>query len=97
MSTQPNHSSHENHSSYDHHTWRLFVNREHFKAVRVLIVMFFKSCIFSTKKCLLSILKGHVQLMHMHIRYHFLADLHVTRHARETERQKRIRNTQNKP
>ena len=43
------------------------------------------------------ILKGHVQLMHMRIRYHFLADLHVTRHARETERQKRIRNTQNKP
>ena len=24
-------------------------------------------------------LKGHSQLMHMRIRYHFLADLHVTR------------------
>ena len=43
------------------------------------------------------ILKGHGQLMHMHIRYHFLPDLHVTRNARETESQKRIRNTQNKP
>ena len=31
------------------------------------------------------------------IRHHFLADLHVTRHARETESQKRIRNTSNKP
>ena len=29
-------------------------------------------------------LKGHGQLMHMRIRYHFLADLHVTGHARET-------------
>ena len=35
--------------------------------------------------------------MHMRIRYHFLADLHVTKHARETESEKRIRNTQNKP
>ena len=35
--------------------------------------------------------------MHMRIRYHFLADLHVTRQARETESEKRIRNTQNKP
>ena len=35
--------------------------------------------------------------MHMHIRYHFLADLHVTRHAGETESEKGIRNTQNKP
>ena len=42
-------------------------------------------------------LKGHGQLMHMRIRYYFLADLHVTRHALETESQKRIRNTQNKP
>ena len=40
-------------------------------------------------------LKGHSQLMHMRIRYHFLADLHVTRHERETESEKR--NTQNKP
>ena len=32
--------------------------------------------------------------MHMRIRYHFLADLHVTRHERETESEKRIRNTQ---
>ena len=38
-------------------------------------------------------LKGHSQLMHMRIRYHFIADLHVTRHARETESEKRIRNT----
>ena len=45
----------------------------------------------------LSNLKGHGQLMHMRIRYHFLADLHVTRRARETESEKRIRNTQNKP
>ena len=29
--------------------------------------------------------------------YHFLADLDVTRHARETEIEKRIRNTPNKP
>ena len=42
-------------------------------------------------------LKGHSQLMHMRIRYHFLADLHVTRHERGTESEKRIRNTQNKP
>ena len=35
-------------------------------------------------------------MMHMRIRHHFLADLHVTRHARETEGEKRIRNTQNK-
>ena len=26
-------------------------------------------------------LKGHSQLMHMRLKYHFLADLHVTRHA----------------
>ena len=45
----------------------------------------------------LSQLKGHSQLMHMRIRYHFLADLHVTRRERETESDKRIRNTQNKP
>ena len=44
-----------------------------------------------------ALLKGHSQLMHMRIRYHFLADLHVTRHERETESEKRIRNTQNKP
>ena len=37
-------------------------------------------------------LKG-TQLMHMRIRYHFLPDLRVTRHGRETEREKRIRNT----
>ena len=41
-------------------------------------------------------LKGHSQLMHMRIRHHSLADLHVTRHARETESEERIRNTQNK-
>ena len=35
--------------------------------------------------------------MHMRIRYHLLADFHVTRHARETESEKRIRNAQNKP
>ena len=44
-----------------------------------------------------SLLNGQSQLMHMRIRYHFLADLHVTRRARETESEKRIRNTQNKP
>ena len=55
-SPQLTHSPHENPLSYDHHTWPLFVNREHFKAVRVLIAMFFKICIFSTKKCLFSIL-----------------------------------------
>ena len=38
-------------------------------------------------------LKGHSQLMHMRIRYHILADLHVTRHAGGTEREKRTRNT----
>ena len=32
--------------------------------------------------------------MHMRIRHHFLADLHVTLHKRET---KRIRNTLTKP
>ena len=42
-------------------------------------------------------LKGHSQLMHMRIRHHFLADLHATRHARETESEERIRNTQNRP
>ena len=35
--------------------------------------------------------------MHMRIRYHFLADLHVTGQALETESEKRIRNTQKKP
>ena len=43
------------------------------------------------------VLNGHSQLMHMRIRYLFLADLHVTRHASETESERRIRNTQNKP
>ena len=47
--------------------------------------------------CAFVSLKGHSQLMHMRIRYHFLADLHVTRHERETESEKRIWNTQNKP
>ena len=39
---------------------------------------------------LVSALEGHNQLMHMRITYHFLADLHVTRHvhARETESDK---------
>ena len=41
-------------------------------------------------------LKGHSQLKHMRISYHFLADLHITRHARETESEKRIWNTLNK-
>ena len=43
---------------------------------------------------LVSALGGHNQLMHMRIRYHFLADFHVTRHvhARETESEKHIRN-----
>ena len=35
--------------------------------------------------------------MHMRIRYDFLADLHVIRHTHETESEKLIRNTQNKP
>ena len=43
------------------------------------------------------VLKGHSRLMYMRIRYHFLAGLHVKKHARETESEKRIRNTQNKP
>ena len=43
------------------------------------------------------ILKGHSQLMHKRIRYYFLADLHVTRHAPQTEFEKRSGNTQNKP
>ena len=34
-----------------------------------------------------------LNLMHMRISYHFLADLHITRHFRETESVKRIRNT----
>ena len=33
----------------------------------------------------------------MRIRYHFLADLYITRHALETESEKRIQNTPNKP
>ena len=40
-------------------------------------------------------LKGHSQLMHMRISYHFvagLADLNITRHARETDSERRIRN-----
>ena len=36
-------------------------------------------------------LKGHSQPVHMRITYHFLADLHITRHARETEGEMRIR------
>ena len=35
--------------------------------------------------------------MHKRIRYHFVTDLHVTRHACETESERRIRNTPNKP
>ena len=42
-------------------------------------------------------LKGHSQLKHLRITYYFLADLPVTKHARQTESEKRIRNTQNKP
>ena len=34
--------------------------------------------------------------MHMRISKHFLADLHITRHTRETESEKRIRNTLHK-
>ena len=45
---------------------------------------------------LLRRLKGHSQLMHTRFRYHFLADLHITRHACETESEKCIRNTLNK-
>ena len=41
-------------------------------------------------------LKGHSQLMHMRISYNFLADLYITRHARETESEERVRNTLNK-
>ena len=40
-------------------------------------------------------LKGHSQLMHMRISYHFLAglaDLYIATHARETGSEKRIRN-----
>ena len=36
-------------------------------------------------------IKGHSQLVLMRIKDHFLADLHVTRHAREIESEKRIR------
>ena len=35
--------------------------------------------------------------MHTRIRYHFLADLDVTRDTRETESEKHIQNTPNKP
>ena len=42
-------------------------------------------------------LKGHSQLLHMRIRYHFLADLRITSHASETESKKGIQNTLNKP
>ena len=37
-------------------------------------------------------LQGHSQLMHMRITYLFLADLHITRHARQTESEKYILN-----
>ena len=37
-------------------------------------------------------LKGHSKLIHMHITYQFLADLHITRHVRETESENGIRN-----
>ena len=39
----------------------------------------------------MSFLKGHSQLMHMRIRYHFFADLHIT-NWHETESKKRTRN-----
>ena len=35
-------------------------------------------------------LKGHIQLMHMRIRYHILADLHVTRRARSLNHRRRF-------
>ena len=37
----------------------------------------------------LQFLKGHSQLVHMRIRYHFLADLHITLH-RKSCAEKRI-------
>ena len=63
---------------------------------------FLHICVFSllyfvTRYIFYKVLKGHRQLMHMQIRYHFLADLHFTKHVRETKSEKRIRNTQNKP
>ena len=39
-------------------------------------------------------LKGRSQVKHMRIWYHSLGDLLVTRHARETESEKRFWNTQ---
>ena len=50
----------------------------------------------STSRFPVKKLKRHSQLKHMRISYHFLADLHITRHARETESEKRIWNTLNK-
>ena len=43
-----------------------------------------------------SVLKG-TQSAGTYAHYHFLADLYITRHALETESEKRIQNTPNKP
>ena len=50
-------------------------------------------CVTREVKVLPMSLKRHSQLMHMRLRYHFLANLHITRHAHETEGERRIRNS----
>ena len=39
--------------------------------------------LFSPSSLVTLLIKGHSQLMHMHNRYHFVADLHVTRRTRK--------------
>ena len=39
--------------------------------------------LFSRSSLVTLLIKGHSQLMHMRNRYHFVADLHVTRRTRK--------------
>ena len=72
--------------------------RENVKAFYVLLPQIITSRHFMVELRNIKPLLWNIKpLMHMCIRCHFLADLHVTRHERETEIEKRIQNTQNKP
>ena len=43
------------------------------------------SCVdyFNKENAILKCLKVHSQLLHMHIRYHFIANLHITLHLKK--------------
>ena len=47
----------------------------------ILVFDVFVAVASSDRKVPSEVPKGHRQLLHMRIRYHFLADLHITRYA----------------